>query len=114
MFPATVIQNGEPRNQKWLALEALPFTISTYALCIGTAKWRACKLTCAGNVLAASDFICKVPCEWGPQAMANTVQGPRRQLAEGIYMPPYTINNANNQVACSWLLQLQQLHSLHA
>jgi hypothetical protein len=55
-------------------------------------------MSCAGNVPAASDFICKVPCGWGPQAMANAVQGPRRQLAEGIYVPPYTINNANNQV----------------
>ena len=47
---------------------------------------------------AASDFVCKVPCEWGPNAMASTVQGTRKQLPPGIYVPPFAINNANNQV----------------
>ena len=37
-------------------------------------------------------------CEWGPNALASAVQGPRKQLPAGIYVPPFAINNANNQV----------------
>ena len=52
----------------------------------------------AGNVPAANDFICKVNCEWGPNAFANQVKGQRVQLPAGIYDPPYRINNENSQV----------------
>ena len=48
---------------------------------------------------AANDFICKVPCQWGPNAFANQVKGPRAQLPAGSYDPPYRINNENSQVA---------------
>ena len=58
----------------------------------------SCLFPPAGNVPAASDFVCKVPCEWGPNAMASSVQGTRKQLPQGIYVPPFAINNANNQV----------------
>ena len=51
-----------------------------------------------GNVKAANDFLCKLPCEWGPNAFANQVKGQRVQLPAGIYDPPYRINNENSQV----------------
>lgn len=47
---------------------------------------------------AANDFICKLDCEWGPNAFANQVKGQRVQLPAGIYDPPYRINNENSQV----------------
>ena len=47
---------------------------------------------------AANDFICKVNCQWGPNAFANQIKGPRVQLPPGIYDPPYRINNENSQV----------------
>ena len=53
----------------------------------------------AGNVPAANDFICKLQCEWGPNAFANQVKGQRAQLPAGIYDPPYRINNENSQVS---------------
>ncbi|CAL5218429.1 g109 [Coccomyxa viridis] len=54
-----------------------------------------------GNVKAANDFICKIDCEWGPNAFANQVKGQRVQLPAGIYDPPYRINNENSQANIS-------------
>lgn len=54
---------------------------------------------------AANDFICKVPCQWGPNAYAGQVSGQRAQLPPGIYDPPYRINNENSQVSSFVLTQ---------
>lgn len=52
-------------------------------------------------MLPANDFICRMSCEWGPNAKLDALPGPRAQIPAGLYNPPYAINNANNQACTS-------------